>query len=236
MTKTCHCRSRFPTRWLIAFVTILLAGQARAEDSYYLLMFSSQGSPNWARHAHSFATFVKITDNDGSGSPCVESHTISWLPANLHIKIFNILPQKGHNFELHETLDWVLGCGLHVCLWGPYQIRKELYDLALCQIARLETGSLWYKAVDTAYFSFVACNCMHAIMDLKSGPHGLRITSPGWGKAASETIAQGLECWLIDPCTTHYWVAGLFGLEKYPLDYCCWKPKHPANRSCQVLP
>ncbi len=222
---------RLGWKCLSALAILAAAGTARADESYYLLMFASQRSPNWARHAHSFATFVKVTRDGAAGPAQVEAHTISWLPKNLHIKIFNFLPQTGHNFDLHETLNWVLCGGHRVSLWGPFQIRKELYGMGLCQIARLETGATWYKAVDTGYFCSVACNCMHAIMDINSERRGMRISSPGWGEHASETITHGMDCWLIDPCTTHPWVAELLGLGKYPITQRNWEP--PGSCKCR---
>ena len=101
----------------LVFVTalaLLLAGPpaAWAGEAYYLLMFGAQRIPNNPDDSHSFATFVRATwpgDGPCPGSPpCLEAHTISWLPRNLEVRTLALLPECGHNFGLHETLRHVL--------------------------------------------------------------------------------------------------------------------------------
>src|SRR5438309_1088585 len=84
------------TRVLVAVSFFLLAeGPALAQDHYFLLMFASQRTPPNPNHAHTFATFVHVQQNALTpGIPLIESHTISWLPANLIIRIGALLPEE----------------------------------------------------------------------------------------------------------------------------------------------
>jgi hypothetical protein len=45
-------------------------------------------------------------------------------------------------------------------MWGPYRIRKDLYDRAAAQRAYLESGAVRYKAADTGYRSARVSNCV----------------------------------------------------------------------------
>jgi hypothetical protein len=104
-----------------------------------------------------------------------------------------------------------------VSLWGPYRIRKELYDMGLGQIARLESAGIRYKAVDIGYPASVASSCIHAISDLDGRTPRVHVATPGWGEVASYVLTHRLEPWIIDPCTTHPWVAEALGLGTYPV-------------------
>src|SRR5438105_15741063 len=96
---------------LLALLVVSLTSQVRGGEEYYLLMFSAQRVPNQPNYSHSFATFVKASW-EGSG-PCptdaaLEAHTISWLPANLHVRTLAPRAECGHNFDVHTTLDFCL--------------------------------------------------------------------------------------------------------------------------------
>jgi hypothetical protein len=200
---------------------LLLAGlsQAPAQESYYVLMFGAQQTPPDPAHAHSFATFVRVCHNGPTpGTPVIEAHTISWLPANLHIRVFALLPEPGHNFELHRTLQFVLGDCQRVSMWGPYKIDAELYCRALKQEQLLLSGQVRYKAVDTGYSSDRVSNCIHALSSIAEG-NRVRVLSPGWGETASFAILQRYSPWIIDTGCTHDWVASALGLDKYPIVY-----------------
>src|SRR5204863_1128531 len=135
----------------------------------------------------------------------IEAHTISWLPANLKIRFLALLPEPGHNFDLHETLRFVLNDCQRVSLWGPYQINCDLYQLACKQIQLLQSGEVRYKAVDSGYPSNRVSNCIHALSSIVDG-YRVRVLSPGWGETASYTILQRYRPWIIDQCHTHDWL------------------------------
>src|SRR5262249_2913460 len=107
--------------------------------------------------------------------------------------------------------------GDRISMWGPYQIRKELYDRALCQIAHLESGAVQYQALDTAHRTDNVSNCIHAISDLARTRHRLRIASPGFGEVASYHIARRLQPWMIESAVSHDWIGVCLGLGTYPL-------------------
>ena len=96
-------------------------------------------------------------------------------------------------------------------MWGPYQINKDLYDRALKQEARLNSGLVLYKAVDRRFRPGTASNCIHAVADLDMD-NGLLHSGQGRGDAASHQVAQHLNRWIIHPEQTHAWVASRLGL------------------------
>ena len=203
---------------------------SRACDSYYVLIFGSQRTPNRAKYTHTFATFVKVTD-EGPGRCSFEAHTISWLPQTLDVRIYALLPECGANFELHDTLRFVLSEEERVSVWGPYQAEKELYDRAIEQIAWLEEGKVHYKAVDSGYPTWLASNCIHAVADINREALRLRVFSPGFGEVASYAVARRLTKWLIDPNTTHDWVLDMLDLRCYPLIRRDWERPEILKRS-----
>jgi hypothetical protein len=204
---------------LAAAVVLLLApgGVARADEAYYLLLFGSQQVPNKPDSSHSFATFVRAVWSDRC-PPCLEAHTVSWLPCNLQVRAFALAPEEGHNFDLEQTLRWAHASDARVSLWGPYQIRRELYLKAVARIRVLEGGGVRYKAVDVGYPPDVASNCIHAVSSVVDG-HRLHIGPPSWGETASFCLLRQFERWIIEPHTIHPWVGRALGLDAYPIIY-----------------
>ncbi len=205
----------------VLFLALASPGPARAGEAYFLLMFGSQQIPNRPNYAHSFATFVKVCW-PGNG-PCqqpmsIEAHTISWLPCNLVVRTWALLPEPGRNFDLHTTLRYVLKNGERVSMWGPYQVNRDLWCRALRQIARLESGQLRYKADDTGFPARRVSNCIHAVSEVVGRPL-IIVASPGWGEMASYYILREFRPWLADEETKHYWVSQALGLDAYPLIY-----------------
>jgi hypothetical protein len=147
----------------------------------------------------------------------MESHTISWLPASLNIVLLRRDPEQGKNFDLPSTLKIAKSQGADVSAWGPFQIRKELYDRALAQIKRLETGKVGFKALDRAFRPDAATNCFHAISDIVDGP--LLNTGTAFGAPASEMVVQHLSPFFVEPRQPQPWVADALGLQKYGLAF-----------------
>jgi hypothetical protein len=205
----------------IAFAALWMAPPARAGEAYYLLMFASQRVPNNPNNAHTFATFVRVCwEGDG---PCpsdatFEAHTISWLPANLVIRVQAICAETGHNFGLHETIRFLQDQGERLSLWGPYLIEPELFERAMRRKARLESGSIRYKADDAFRNDSRVSNCIHAVSAVAEGPR-LVVLEPGYGEMASYVVLRKLTRWIIDPNTPHYQVSSALGLDQYPIIY-----------------
>jgi hypothetical protein len=202
---------------VFSFVLLASSGRASAAERYFLMVFGSQQIPPRAKYSHSFATFVKATA-DGSCPQrwCLESHTISWLPQTLEIRVRALFPECGQNLELHATMRWCLATGQRISMWGPYEVRKEIYDAALAQSALLEGGSVCYKVIDTGYRSDVACNCIHAVSSVYDG-HRVRVFSPSFGETASWYLTQRFEPWILDCRCRHEWVASGLRLDCYPI-------------------
>jgi hypothetical protein len=202
---------------MAAMLALASAVPARAGEAYFLLMFGSQRTVNNPDFSHSFATFVRATwDGPAPVAPRLEAHTISWLPSNLHIRAFALLPECGHNFDLHTTLRWALANRQRTSLWGPYQIDRDLYLRALTQISLLESGKVRYKANDVGHRTDQVSNCIHAVVSLREG-YRLHVAVSAWGETASYFVLHELAPWIIGPCEEHAWVSSSLGLDGYPL-------------------
>ena len=200
----------------LALALVSLSGSARADERYYLLMFGSQRLPRTPDNAHTFATFVKRCE--GPNGVQLEVRTISWLPASEKIRTHALRPEAGRNFALDETIRFVQNDRQRVSLWGPYEIRPELFEMAGRQIEQLNAGRIRYKANDGLYRSDDATNCIHAVGVLATG-NRRHLISPGWGDTASDTVLESLMPWVIGRTTTHDCVARELGLEKYAIAY-----------------
>jgi hypothetical protein len=198
----------------------LTAGAVHAGEAYYLLMFGSQRTPANPNHTHSFATFVRVTWDDGCMFPAgarVESLTISWLPETLRVRLLALCPEPGVNLPLHDTLRWALDDGQRVSVWGPYQVEPEVWGWAIRRRGVLES-QVQYKANDAGYNSARVSNCIHAVSSVIEGPR-LRVASPGWGETASYAILRRFMPYVIDCGQTHPWLIYALGLDCYPLIY-----------------
>jgi hypothetical protein len=211
----------------LSFLAMLLilagAPSALGGEEYYLLMFGSQRQPANPNYSHTFATFVRATwigDGPCPVNPTLEAHTISWLPANLKIRTNALLPECGHNFDLHESLDFAYSTEQRVSLWGPYRIEPELYHRALTRKGNLESGRIQYKANDVGHLSNRVTNCIHAVSSIADGPK-LRVASPGWGQSASYFVLLKLDRWVISQETVP-WVGSALDLDRYPIIYRDW--------------
>lgn len=103
---------------------------------------------------------------------------------------------------------------MRVSCWGPFQIRKELYERAVRQIARLQSGMVQYKAADIGYRPAAATNCIHAVSDIDSD-NGLLDTGGAYGEAASALVARHFERWMVGTGQTHEWVYDRLNLRRY---------------------
>ena len=203
-------------------VALLLNAQVvHAGESYYLLMFGAQRVPANPDYSHTFATFVRATwEGDGCcpQNPTLEAHTISWLPCNGVVRLVAFFPETGRNFGLKETIRWSADNDMRVSIWGPYKIKRELYERAVAQVANLESGQVRYKALDSGRPTDKVSNCIHAVSSLSQG-FRLRVASPGWGETASYFVLKELKPWICDTGVTHPWVGSALGLDEFCLIY-----------------
>jgi len=181
----------------VTMLLVVASAPARAQEpneSYYMTIFSAQADSRDPRRTHSFASFV-----------------ISWMPRSLDIVILRRHPEPGANLDLESSLRWAESRNCRVSMWGPYQISKELYDRAVKQEARLNSGLVLYKALDRRFRPGMASNCIHAVSDLDTDK-GLLHSGQGRGEAASRQVARHLNRWIVNPGQTHAWVASRLGL------------------------
>jgi hypothetical protein len=209
-------------------LALAAAPRVNAGEMYYVLVFGQQKFPNDVNYSHTFATFVKLSWT-GVGpcpvSPRLEAHTISWMPARLRLRSLAVMPECGHNFDLHTTLRWAQANGMRTSLWGPYAIRPELYDAALRQIRLLDSGHVQYKLNDVGYRSDEVSNCIRAVSGVVTG-NGYSLAELGWGEPASYRVLCRMEPWILNPCTIHAWVGSALGLDGYLIVYRDWSPPY----------
>jgi hypothetical protein len=189
---------------------------AKSNDLYFMLLFSQQSDPPAPRLSHTFAAFVQARRAPGQKDYRLETHSISWLPATLDVRLLR-RPEQGRNLGLKASLENARSAGTRISMWGPFQIPKQLYDRALKQETRLNRGELLYKALDGALRpEREAVNCFHAVADIDT-ERGLLETGTAHGDAATEMVAQHLRRSIIDPERTHDWVADRLGLKNYTI-------------------
>lgn len=109
-----------------------------------------------------------------------EAFTISWLPGDFATNpnlcvfrgfgsrifpIWNRCPVSvGRSFKLDETLKLAVNAGDAVCMWGPYEISKDAFDLGVKRLRLLESGAIKYRADDRlTRKDQSAINCFHAM-------------------------------------------------------------------------
>jgi len=198
------------------------APTAQADDSYYLIVYAAQRAPTTPRFSHTFATVVKVTERGTDRSKCkVEEHTISWIAKTKEIVLARAKSEPGANLSLRESLRLAASLDEKISMWGPFEIKKELYDRALKQIDLLESDKVQYKALDVRFRPETAINCIHAVSDLDTD-EGLLDTGAACGEVASRMVALHLRRWIIRPETTHAWVIKRLGLEDYAITRRIW--------------
>ena len=189
------------------------------EERFYLLVFTSQFTPNLPRHTHTWATVVRVMERDSNRPPQIETHTISWFPASLRIRPWDLFVESGMNLDLRRTIQEMRAQGNRVSLWGPYQVEPDFYRHFLAQKAFLESGKVGYQALDAVGEAGImgnGTNCIHALVDCDA-----RCGCPMWtiGDASGEYIAKHLveNGAVIKPERSYDWLIPVLGLSDYPI-------------------
>ena len=185
-----------------------------AGDRHFMLIFAAQGIRFLPQCAHTFATFVRAAGEHALDLDC---QTISWLPADLDIKILRLWPEPGRNFSLDETIAIAQGKDARLMLWGPYAVEKELYERATRQVERLRQGQVQYKAIDLGFRPEIATNCFHAVADIDSD-FGMLRTGTAFGASASAMVAEHLRRWISEPDEIHPWLIDRLGLDRSTIE------------------
>jgi hypothetical protein len=172
-------------------------GEGRnTRDRYFIIPFAYQNKRNDPESSHSFLSVIRVFAK--SRQPSLrsgfrrgsyknrnfEAFTISWLPhdfdKNPHLCVFDgfgsrVAPSRnqcpisvGKNFRLDETLKLAVNDKSDVGMWGPYEIKKEAFDIAVKRKRLLDGGTIRYRADDRLYRKDrVAINCFHAMAGLE---------------------------------------------------------------------
>jgi hypothetical protein len=164
-------------------------------DRYFIVPFAYQDRGNRPARAHSFISVIRVfADNrqphfipglrEGRfKNREFEAFTISWMPAdfatNQDLCVFDGFGSRidpylnkcptvpGKCFRLPETLKLAVFFKNAVGMWGPYEIKKEAFELGVKRLALLDGGTIRYKADDRlTRKDKTAINCFHAMEGL----------------------------------------------------------------------
>jgi hypothetical protein len=179
-----------------AKVAARLGEGANTQDRYFIVPFAYQNKRNDPEFSHSFISVIRVLADGKQPSlrsgfrrgrfknRDFEAFTISWLPhdfdRNPHLCVFDgvgsrVDPKKnkcpisvGRNFRLDETLKLAVNVKNAVGMWGPYEIRKEAFDLGVKRKQLLDGETIRYRADDRlSRKDRVAINCFHAMAGLE---------------------------------------------------------------------
>ena len=167
-----------------------------SRDRYFIIPFAYENRGNDPAFSHSFMTVIRVFADDRQPVATAglvlrkhkdrqfETFTISWLPhdfpQNPNLCVFDGFGSRlfatwnqcplspGHSFQLDETLKLAVNVKNAVAMWGPYEITKPAFDLAVKRMQLLNAGSIKYRADDRLYRKDrVAINCFHAMAGLE---------------------------------------------------------------------
>jgi len=193
---------------------LLLASTPSREpprERFYVIVFAYQQLPIKPHLAHSFATFIKVSESAGGCE--VESDTVSWLPEKLKVRVFSPRSESGRNLTLEESLAEARKHHAQVSYWGPYEIDRELYQRGIERAQMLRAGKVKYRAVDIFVRAGKVFNCVHAIGDILDEGWPLRVMPSRWGISASSQVLSRYRPYLVDPETTHDWLLPCLNLD-----------------------
>lgn len=210
-------------RGLFALGLLLVAaGPAAAADPpgtrYYFLLFGGQSVPFAPRTGHTWATWVKATPT-GAGPVMLDAMTISWLPPDGKVHPWRLRSGPGHNFTLDETLAIMAGVNSRVSMWGPFEVDETRYALACQQAARLTTGTVRFRSLDSLGRNREVIHCVHAVTFADPAVSRyrqpvLRVGEPGTSKLAEKYLTNGA---LVGGAVTHDWLIPALGLDRHPV-------------------
>ena len=178
-----------------AKVAARLGEGVNTQDRYFIVPFAYQNKRNNPEFSHSFISVIRVLADGKQPSLTsgfrrgrfknrdFEAFTISWVPHDFGINpvcVFDGFGSRifttwnkcpivvGRNFRLDETLKVAMNEKGSVGMWGPYEIRKEAFDLGVKRKLLLDGGTIKYKADDRlTRKDRVAINCFHAMANLE---------------------------------------------------------------------
>lgn len=164
-------------------------------DRYFIIPFAYEDSTNAPQYSHSFQSVIRVLADDKQPKLTrgltrlkyknreFEAFTISWLPhdfdTNPNLCVFEgfgarLFPERnrcpvvvGKSFKLAQTIKMAVDVKNAVCVWGPYEIKREAFDLGVKRLRLLEGGTIKYRADDRlTRKDRTAINCFHAMAGL----------------------------------------------------------------------
>ena len=185
-----------------------------AESRYYFILFGGQSIPFKPRTAHTWATFVKATPA-ADGTVCLESVTISWLPAEGPVRPLKLRATEGKNHSLEETFAIAAGNNARVSMWGPFETDATRYALAVQQAGTLNSGAVRFRSLDSLGRNRSVAHCVHALTYADPNLQRLRqpvlrVGEPGTSKLAGRYAASGA----FVGTETHDWLIPALGLDR----------------------
>ena len=184
---------------------------------YYFMLFAGESIPFRPRTAHTWAIFAKATPM-ANGAAVVESATISWLPACGPVHPFRLRTEPGRNYSVEETFALAAEQRAQVSMWGPYEIDAERYELAVEQVALLESGAVRYRLLDSVTRQRTVAHCVHAITYAdpvlsRAVQPVIQVGEPGTSRLAKRYLRTGA---FVGGAVTHDWLIPALGLDRYP--------------------
>ncbi len=215
-----------PRSLRLALMAILLWGwvpsAVRAGESYYLLLFGSEDQPKHLRNSHTWATFVRAVgeESDPAGYQLF-SHTISWYPESLRVRVWAARPEPGINLTLEQTMSIVLANHEHIRMWGPFRITPRLYNRSVAIYNELSAGGAQYRAISALMDVYVA-DCIHAVaaVDPDFGRRHyplIRIGQPATRYMARQVMMRSEERGFDQRALDNSWLIPALGLDRYPI-------------------
>jgi hypothetical protein len=216
---------------LTVLSALISSGAGRADDRYYMMIFGSETDPFAVRFTHTFALFVKASGEGNDGK--LEAQTLSWMPRSLSIRVLARRPEQGANLGIAESIQWADSVGGFTTMWGPFEVRKEFYDLAARQAARLNAGGMLYVCNDKRFRGEGASNCIHAVSDLDTTQPFLT-TGTQCGNAGSELVLEHFARHILPQRASHRWLVERLGLDKMNVRFATPEALSPARESAAV--
>jgi hypothetical protein len=176
-------------------VAARLGEAANKQDRYFIVPFAFQDRRIRPQLSHSFISVIRVFADGKQPSLTpgfrhgryknrnFEAFTISWVPHDFDtngVCVFDGFGSRifatwnkcpivaGSNYRLDKTLKVAINDKDAVGMWGPYEIRKEAFDLGVQRKLLLDRGMIRYKADDRlTRKDRVAINCFHAMANLE---------------------------------------------------------------------
>ena len=213
-------------RGLLLVVGALLAcaSSSKAEEYYFCMIFGSQSHPKLLRYTHTWATFIRVVgEGPDLNTYQITSHTLSWYPASMKVRVLAAKPEQGVNLTLEQTLAAVYANKESVTMWGAFVIPVTLYNRSVHVYQILASGSVQYRAISTTYDLLIA-DCIHAVaaVDPEFGRDHyplIRIGKPASRYIARQVVMRSLRNRGINQADyDNSWLVPRLGLNRYPIE------------------